>query len=286
MNALLVFIALVSIWTAAPASSQSEWQPGDIEVDVELILAVDVSRSVSPGELEIQRRGYAEAITSPEVLDAIGRGLLGRIAITYVEWAGVGSQRTVIDWTILGTEAQAQEFANRLTSQFNTSMRRTSISDALLVTADLFDGNGYYGMRRVIDVSGDGPNNSGMPIRRARDMVLARGIIINGLPLMTRDGMGSQWHLDDLDVYYRECVIGGPGSFVIPVTGWDQFALAVRRKLILELASAPSGRATPEGAVAPGGDVLILAQYVAPSVYDCLIGEKIWERNRNDWYSP
>jgi len=138
--------------------------------------------------------------------------------------------------------------------------------------AKRFDGNGFASLRQVIDVSGDGPNNQGRPVEPARDEVLAKGIVINGLPLMTREGMGSQWHLDDLDEYYRHCVIGGPGAFVIPVLEWSQFPQAVRRKLVLELAQ--------QRQVPPARANLIR---VGSPEYDCLIGEKIWDDIQGDW---
>jgi hypothetical protein len=238
-----------------------------VEVDTELVLLVDVSRSMSPHELEIQRRGYAEALTSPQVISAIRGGLLGRVAVTYVEWAGAGNQRVVVDWRLLESRADAEAFAHTLTSYFNPALRRTSISSALHFARHALDTNGFHGLRRVIDVSGDGPNNAGERVDHARDAVLAAGIVINGLPLMTRDGLGSEWDLEDLDRYYLACVTGGPGSFVIPVRHWDDFAAAVRRKLVLELAST-----------AP-----VPAQYAPRPDYDCLVGEKIWERNRNRW---
>lgn len=238
----------------------------DLEVDVELFLAVDVSRSMSPAELEIQRRGYAEALTSPQVLSAINGGLLGRIAITYVEWAGEFSHRVVVPWTIMATEEEARAIAHKITARFDAGLRRTSISGALLYAARDFDDNGFTGLRRVIDVSGDGPNNQGRPVERARDAALAAGFIINGLPLMTQDALSEIWGIPDLDVYYRHCVIGGPGAFVIPVLDWDQFAGAVKRKLVLEIAGQPAR--------------LIKAQHTQPAPYDCLIGEKMWDQNR------
>jgi len=247
-----------------PASAQ-----GEIEVDVELVLAVDVSRSMTPRELEIQRRGYAEALVSDEVIGAIRRGMLGRVALTYVEWAGTRSQRVIVGWTLVRDRADAEAFAAQLTAHFDSTLRRTSISGALDYASGLFDGNGYAGLRRVIDVSGDGPNNQGRPVTLARDAAVARGIIINGLPLMTREGMGVQWHLDDLDRYYRDCVIGGPSAFVIPVLEWDHFPQAVRRKLVLELVD----RVTE----AP------VRQVSTEAPYDCLIGEKIWEDIQGDW---
>lgn len=238
----------------------------DVEVDVELFLAVDVSRSMSPAELEIQRRGYAEALTSDPVVRAIEDGLLGRIAITYVEWAGEHAQRLIVPWTLVQSEADAQAVAHQITARFDQGLRRTSISGALLYATDDFTGNGFAGLRRVIDVSGDGPNNQGRPVERARDAALAQGIIINGLPLMTQDALSEIWGIPDLDLYYRRCVIGGPGAFVIPVLDWDQFANAVKRKLVLEIAGM-SARIRP-------------VQYQPPEPYDCLVGEKMWEQNR------
>ena len=243
-----------------------------VEVDVELVLAVDVSRSMSPRELEIQRRGYAEALVSREVVTAIRQGARGRIAATYIEWAGVGSQRIVVDWTLIDGQDAAEAFASRISAHFDPALRRTSISSGVDYAARSFEANGFESDRRVIDISGDGPNNMGRPVEDARDDALARGIVINGLPLMTKEGLGAEWHLDDLDLYYRACVIGGPASFVIPVLTWDEFPTAVRRKLVLELA----GLRPP---------LLRRANFhVAPQPqYDCFIGEKIWERYFRDW---
>lgn len=243
----------------------------ETEVDLELFLAVDVSRSMTPRELEIQRRGYAEALASREVVSAIERGFLGRIALTYVEWAGAASQRVVVDWTLIESRADAEAFAAQITAHFEDAMRRTSISGAIDYATWAFDENGFQGLRRVIDISGDGPNNQGRTVTDARDEALAAGIVINGLPLMTREGMGVQWHLDDLDVYYRACVIGGPASFVVPVLDWADFPTAVRRKLVQELAAA-----------APVARPANFHQPQRPA-YDCLIGERIWDRYFRDW---
>ena len=257
----VLFGLLFAAGLAAEAGAQGE---ADVEVDVELVLAVDVSRSITENELEIQRRGYAEAIASMEVRQAIANGPNGRIALTYVEWAGSASQRTVVPWTLIGTDDEARAFSERVRAHFEPGMRRTSISGAIDHAAGLFDDNGFEGLRQIIDVSGDGPNNEGRPVTEARDDALARGIVINGLPLMTREGMGAQWLLPDLDRYYIECVIGGPAAFVVPVTDWSEFARAVRRKLVLELVGQP----VP----------LVPAQYQPESErpYDCVVGEKIW----------
>jgi len=260
------------VWASVPIADPAEAADGKVEVDVELFLAVDVSRSMTPRELEIQRRGYAEALVSKPVVDAIMSGLLGRVAITYVEWAGQNSQRVVVDWTVISDRASAQAFASKLTAHFQDSLRRTSISGALDYGARSIEANNFTANRRVIDVSGDGPNNHGRPVLAARAEVLARGIVINGLPLMTREGMGSMWHLEDLDDYYRHCVIGGPGAFVVPVLKWSNFPEAVRRKLVLELAGWP----------APGPPAAPVVKAQANG-YDCLVGEKMWMNFRRDW---
>lgn len=255
----------------APPPQTERAAPALTEVDVELALMVDVSRSMTPRELEIQRRGYAEALRSDEVIGAIRDGMLGRVALTYVEWAGRDSERVVVDWRLIETRADAEAFAGALTAGFDGGMRRTSISSAIFYAEWQLRTNAYQGLRRVIDVSGDGPNNSGRPVTLARDVALAQGITINGLPLMTNEGLGSQWHLDDLDLYYADCVIGGPGAFAIPVLDWSEFEEAVRRKLVLELAGTPPAR---------------LYRAEARAGYDCLIGEKIWDRNRRIWGVP
>lgn len=242
------------------------WADDRLEVDVELFLAVDLSRSMTPYEIEIQRRGYSEALASDQVWDAINSGLIGRIAITYVEWAGEYAQRVVVPWTVIDSQADAAGVAEVIGTQFSNGMRRTSISGALLYATESIETNAYHGLRRVIDISGDGPNNQGRPVTRARDAALDKGLIINGLPLMTRDDMSRIWDVPDLDEYYRRCVIGGPGAFVIPVLDWSQFAEAVKRKLILEI-SGLQPRILP-------------AQLRHEPAYDCLVGEKQWEKNR------
>lgn len=253
--------------TPPPAVAQDE-----IEVDLELVLMVDVSRSMTARELEIQRRGYAEALLSDAVFGAVQSGLLQRVAVTYIEWAG--TQEVIVSWRVLQSRDDLEAFAAALTAHFDQSLRRTSISDALLFAADQLDTNIYHGLRQVIDISGDGPNNQGRNVIEARDAVLSKGVTINGLPLLTREGMGNDWHLENLDVYYQTCVIGGPGSFVIPVLDWADFAEAVRRKLVLEMSANPA----PE--------TIMPAQSLARDPTDCLIGEKIWRDRQQNWYQP
>ena len=257
---------------AVTAAATMPVAASEIEVDVELVLAVDVSRSMTPRELEIQRRGYAEALVSEDVVKAIEGGLLGQIALRYVEWAGHGSQRVIVDWTLIQNRLDAEHFAAQLVANFDPSLRRTSISSAIDHSRQSFSKNRYTALRQVIDISGDGPNNSGIPVLEAREAALAEGIVINGLPLMTKDGYYSYFNLDDLDEYYRQCVIGGPASFVIPVLEWEQFPAAVRQKLVQELAAT--------------NDLPVMKasfhQKSKPD-YDCLIGEKMWRNRRLDW---
>ncbi|MEO0544518.1 MAG: DUF1194 domain-containing protein [Pseudomonadota bacterium] len=252
-----------------------------LEVDAELVLAVDVSRSMSEAELEIQRRGYAEAIVSEDVLKGIQNGLLGRVAVQYVEWAGQYNQRVVVDWTLIESQSDAITFANQLVDHTASSMSRTSISGGVNFAAHSIDNNDYIGLRRIIDVSGDGPNNQGPFVQLARDEAIAAGIVINGLPLMTRDGVYSQFDIERLDLYYRDCVIGGPGAFLIPVLSWEKFPEAVRRKLVLELAGQTNNNLS-DITIPANSSVLDM-----PSTQqDCRIGEKIWEQNRWMWSDP
>lgn len=249
-------------------------------VDIELVLAVDVSLSMSPDELDIQRDGYAAALTHDRVLEAIAEGAYGKIAVTYFEWAGTTSQHVVVPWTIIATREDAERVAKQLSVAPPASARRTSISSALDFGGDLFAESQYRGAKRVIDISGDGPNNQGPPVNFIRDELTSKGITINGLPLMTNGGLSSAYDVENLDLYYTDCVIGGPGAFMIPVNDWTQFPEAIRRKLVLELAG-PASRlwAAEQGEGRP----LVFAQ-ARPS-FDCLIGEKLWRDRSWMWES-
>ncbi|MEL6919938.1 MAG: DUF1194 domain-containing protein [Pseudomonadota bacterium] len=273
----LCMLLTALIWSAIPIPAHAD----PIAVDAELVLAVDVSRSMSPAELEIQRLGYAEALASAEVIDAIQNGLLGRVAIQYVEWAGQYNQRIVVDWALVESRADAQAFAEKLLQHTSPSMSRTSISGGINFAVHAIENNAFSGNRRIIDMSGDGPNNQGPYVVRARDEALAKGIVINGLPLMTRDGVYSQFDIERLDLYYRACVIGGPGAFLIPVLSWDELPQAVRRKLILELAGRTPDN-DPVNVIRTNASILDLPA----TEQDCRIGEKIWEQNRWMWSDP
>jgi hypothetical protein len=233
-------------------------------VDLELILAVDVSRSMDFDEQTLQRDGYVAAITHPDVVAAITQGLHGKIALSYVEWAGPATQFTVMDWRVIDGAASARAFAAELARAPIRQLRGTSISGSLAFVEPQFENNGYEGMRRVIDVSGDGPNNMGIPIEIAREPIIRAGVTINGLPIMIKRPGGFA-SIGNLDVYYEDCVIGGPGAFLIVVRSADQFAQAIRRKLVLEI-------------VGREPQVIPAAATAHEKRIDCLIGEKLREQ--------
>ena len=246
---------------SAPQFADKETAPS---VDVELILAVDVSYSMDMDELAIQREGYAQAIISKEFLQALKSGPNGKIAVTYFEWAASSDQKIIIPWRVIDGPETADAVANEIMKTPIRRASRTSLSGAIYFAMPLFDENPYPGLRRVIDISGDGPNNNGAPVTGARDTALAKGITINGLPIMVKEPSYSTMDIDNLDFYYEDCVIGGPGSFVVSIKDRDKFKEAIRTKLLLEVA----GR-TPERRIVPVADR-------EPRV-PCLIGEKIWQ---------
>lgn len=239
-----------------------------ISVDLRLVLAVDISRSMNAEEQYLQRVGYVQAFRNPLVIEAVQRGPLRRIAVTYIEWAG--EQNIAVPWTLLDGRAASEAFAKRLLARPARRARRTSISEALIFSAGLFDDRTFASPRRVIDISGDGPNNMGRGVEEARDLVTAQGITVNGLPIVMRTGsLASFFDMKDLDLYYEDCVIGGPGAFIVPVLARSGFASAILRKIILEIAGATPG---PAASVVP-------AQFTRnASGMDCFLGEKQWRR--------
>ena len=239
-------------------------QQAAASVDIELVLAVDVSYSMDMDELAIQREGYAQAIVSKEFLQALKSLPNGKIAVTYFEWAASSDQKIIIPWRLIDGPETADAVAEEIMKTPIRRASRTSISGAINFAMPLFDENPYHGLRRVIDISGDGPNNNGGPVTAARDAAVEKGIVINGLPIMVKEPSYSTMDIENLDFYYEDCVIGGPGSFVVSIKDRDKFKEAIRSKLLLEVA----GR-TPERPVIPVADK-------EPRV-SCLIGEKIWQ---------
>ena len=206
-------------------------------VDLELVLAVDISGSVDDEEARLQRSGYVKALTDDRVIRVIQGGRHGKIAVTYAEWGGDHIQRTLVDWTVIDGKEAARDFARRLDGAPLSVELWTSISGIMRFATDLFRLSPHRGKRRVLDISGDGPNNDGAGVTGARDRALKAGIVINGLPIIndrvSRYGFPP---MPNLDHYYEDCVIGGFGAFIVVANTYPDFARAIRRKLILEIA--------------------------------------------------
>jgi len=266
----LVGALTLAVWAYGGAASSLRFadmprKAADTNVDVELVLAVDISYSMDPDEQALQREGYITALTSREFLEALRHGMHGKIAVTYFEWAGASDQRIVVPWRLIDGPASAQAVADEIARAPYRRAYRTSISGALLFAAPLFEGSGYRGIRRIIDVSGDGANNQGMPVQIVRDEVIAQGITINGLPIMLKRPSAATMDIENLDVYYEDCVVGGPGAFVVPIRDREKFKEATRTKLVLEVAGiVPAPRVMPAAAAEPR--------------ISCTIGERMWQQ--------
>ena len=231
------------------------------------MLAVDVSYSMDHDEQVLQREGYMTGITSREFLQALRNGVSGKVAVTYFEWAGPYDQKIIVPWRLIDGPEAADAFADEIGRAPYRRASRTSISGALSFAKPLFADSGFRGLRRVIDVSGDGANNAGQLVTLARDDVLAAGITINGLPIMLKRPSSFTMDIENLDVYYEDCVIGGPGSFVVPIREREQFKEATRTKLVLEVAGGP-------------GDLAATPVQLRKPRISCTIGEQMW---RDRW---
>jgi hypothetical protein len=234
-------------------------------VDVELVLAVDVSYSMDLDELALQREGYAQAIVSKEFLQALKSGPNGKISVTYFEWAASSDQKIIIPWRVIDGPETADAVASEILKTPIRRASRTSISGAINFAMALLEEDPHRGIRRVIDISGDGPNNNGSPVTIARDAAVEKGVIINGLPIMVKEPSYSTMDIGNLDFYYEDCVIGGPGSFVVTIKEREKFKEAIRTKLVLEIAGrTPPDRVVPVSAQAPR--------------ISCTIGERMWQQ--------
>jgi hypothetical protein len=252
---------------AAPLSNPQTAQRGSsaVPVDVELVLAVDISYSMDLDELALQREGYAQALGSREFMQALRQGIHGKVAVTYFEWAGANEQKIVVPWRLIDGPEAADSVAAEIARAPLRRASRTSISGALMFAKPLFAGSGYRGIRRVIDISGDGANNHGPLVDLIRDEIVAEGITINGLPIMLKRPNFATLDINELDIYYEDCVIGGPGAFVVPVKEREKFTEAIRTKLVLEVAGlAPQPRVVPVAAREPR--------------VPCTIGERLWQQ--------
>jgi hypothetical protein len=229
----LLFLCVALIPTAALAADP---------VDLLLVLAVDVSRSVDATKFQLQREGYAAALSNPRVIDAVQSGRNGRIGVIFIEWSGVGNQKVVIDWTMISDAEGAKGFGDRLLEAPRSFADRTSISGGIEFAMAQLALAPYGAARRTIDVSGDGTNNSGRDVTTLRDEAVSRGIVINGLPILSENPMS--WNPDHtnppggLEAYYRNNVIGGPGAFVMVAKNFNTFGEAIINKMIAEVSQA------------------------------------------------
>ena len=244
------------LWAALAATA---WSPSAfaVSVDLALVIAADTSQSIDDREAALERQGVAAAFRSPEVLRAISSGSLGRIAVLYMDWSGGPNNRIIVNWRTIGDKPGADAFADALLKAPRTYGQGTSIGGAMEMAAALIATSGFEATRRVIDISGDGPTNRGRPVAEVRDEMVARGIVINGLPIVTDEYGTGDWgdYYGALDQYYRHCVIGGQGSFIQPAKGFQEFAAAMRHKLVLEISDA----------AAPGGIVKVATRDQGPA---------------------
>lgn len=246
LRALRWLLVLVALFAAPPLAHAAE------PVDLLLVLASDVSRSVDQAKFKLQREGYAAAVADKRVLEAITAGRHRRIAVSFVEWSGVSSQRVVIDWTVIDGADAARKFGDQLVELPRSFAERTSISGGIDFAMGVLARSPYQSARRTIDVSGDGTNNSGRDVTLSRDEAVAAGVTINGLVILSERPMA--WNPEHtnppggLAHYYRTNVIGGPGAFVVVAEDFNSFGQAIVKKLIAEIADAG-----PPLANRPGG---------------------------------
>src|SRR5436305_5732911 len=241
MKTAAAIITLLA-WLAGIAVAHAE------TVDLLLVLAADVSRSIDDVEFNLQRKGYAAAITDPRVLRAISGGRNHAIALTFIEWSGAADQNVIVDWTVVRDEEAAGGIAATMIAAPRSFLGRTSISAAIDYSIERIGIAPAQADKRIIDISGDGTNNSGRPVTEARDQAVAAGITVNGLAIInTQANPGYAFHTQPpggLPKYYEENVIGGPGAFLLQVENFDSFAEAITRKLVTEIAGLPPRRQT------------------------------------------
>jgi hypothetical protein len=271
-----LFLFLYSLPVIADETNQINL----VDVDLQLVLAVDVSQSVDTEEGVLQRQGYIEALLDSDVINTIQTGRFGRIALSYTEWAGPLDQWIVVDWQIIDGELSALEFVKKLNAAPIRTGQRTSISYGILHAITLFRKSGFRAERKVIDVSGDGANNAGFYVHVARNRAVDNGITINGLAIM--NGKSSPLGIPatkNIDNYYEDCVIAGPGAFIVVAENLRSFSSAVRRKMILEIAGLmPRYRALHSSSINNG---IALSSFSYESS-DCMVGEKQFETFRKN----
>jgi len=236
-SVIIVFLAAALLWPGGDVR-------GAEQVDLLLVLASDVSRSVDHPKFLLQREGYAAAVADREVIDAIKSGPHQRIALCFLEWSGFGAQKVVVDWTLIDGLPAARKFGDQLLELPRSFADRTSISGGIDFAAEQFDGAPFVAARRTIDVSGDGTNNAGRDVKAARDEALAKGVVINGLVILSDRPV--PWNAEHtnppggLQKYYEDNVVGGPGAFVIVAENFHSFGRAILKKLVAEIALRPT----------------------------------------------
>jgi Protein of unknown function (DUF1194) len=271
MRILLLVLLMVFAPGALAQSNLAEKDNSTPTADVELVLAVDISYSTLKDDLAKQRESYAQAIVSKEFLEALKNGPVGKLAVTYFEWSASNYQNVVVPWRVIDGPEAAAAVAAEIMKASAVPQTRTSISGAINFAMSLFDNSPYRGARRVIDISGNGPNNSGDLVEGSRNAALAKGVTINGLPIMVRKlSPGSTDVIRDLDLYYEDCVTGGPGSFVMTVKDRDEFKEAIRTMLVFEVAGlAPERQSNP-----PAGREKRISCTIGEKAYD-----SIWSKS-------
>ncbi len=225
----------------AAVLGRGAWAEGAGPVDMVLVLAVDVSRSIDEEEARLQREGYRAAMVDPGVVAAVTGGPVGAIGVTYIEWAGIQYQQSVLPWRRLGSAADCARWAGDLARAPRESLSWTSISGALIAAGTALEACPFLAARKVVDVSGDGVNNSGPAPEMIRDMLVGAGVVINGLPIVNDRPNFGRAPTEDLEQHYRERVIGGEGAFLVVAEDFEKFGAAIRRKLITEIAARPDG---------------------------------------------
>lgn len=244
-------------------------------VDLELVLAIDVSRSIDEREAQLQRQGTADALRNPSVIRAIGGGYFKRIAVAYIDYSSAAYNEVIVNWMVIKDQISAEKFVRSLNEAPLTYGRRTSISDVIEQAVRMIEQNDFQGTRRTIDIAGDGPNNHGRLVNEVRNEAIAKRITINGLPIINQTGgAGAAFWLSDLDKYYQGCVIGGPSAFLVVAHDFDDFAKAVQRKLVFEIAG-----------IRPPTNLIYVNQSTATQAVNsytyprgCDIGERLWQR--------
>jgi hypothetical protein len=241
--AFTVAVVLTLLALRAPAARAADGAP--VAVDAAIVLAADVSRSIDDEEYALERRGYADAIQSQQLLDSISTGPHGAIALAYVEWAGDGEEKVVVDWAVIRNQADAHAFVGAMATAPRSFIGRTAIGAAIDFSFSLFAESAFETGRRVIDVSGDGTNNQGRFVTEARDAAVGAGAVINGLAIFNQKAAGTGGYLamhtnppGGIEKYYRDNVIGGPGAFVVQIDDFRSFGEAMMRKLVNEIADA------------------------------------------------